>query len=279
MGWTYINALETEAPWVVPSNVTAVYAFSIQYMSAVPQPVCFAPGGVGGGFTTLTNGGQGLVGSYPITQAYQATALTTLTGTNLDSSSASASVSIGGTVPSVTTVNVSALGFIVYYTGAPPPANNNVQVKAPLVYDQSTSPPSLGLDPSFPRQLQGRTFAQLPAVGNGPGILYAVYDSTSPTACNAGGGGNFVLCWSDGSAWHAYSGGGTAGTFLNEVLTCGSSTTCTLSFTPTVFQSLFVNGLSQVGSGGSPDYTISGTTVTMTTPLTGGDIVYAQYYH
>ena len=88
-----------------------------------------------------------------------------------------------------------------------------------------------------------------------------------------------MLCWSDGSVWHAYSGGGTSGTFLNEVLTCGTSTTCTLSFTPTTFMSLLVNGLGQVGTGGSPDYTISGTTVTLTTPLTGGDIVYAQYYH
>ena len=276
--WTYINALETEAPWVVPANVTAVYAFSVQYISAKSQSVCFAPGSTGGGYLSVTNN-VGLAGGYPIQSAYQATAITGLTGLTLDASAGSASLSIGGTVPNQTTVNITAIGYIVYYTGTPPPNPTALQVDPPLIYDQSSFPPHLRVDPSFPNYVIGRRIAQLPVPGAGVGPVYPVYDGASASDCTAGGGTTEVMCWSDGSAWHAYSGGGTSGTFLNEVLTCGTSTTCTLSFTPTTFMSLLVNGLGQVGTGGSPDYTISGTTVTLTTPLTGGDIVYAQYYH
>jgi hypothetical protein len=108
-------------------------------------------------------------------------------------------------------------------------------------------------------------FALQGAAGSGAGGVTSI-NSTAGAFTFTGSG---VSCT---GTTCTFSGG--VGTYTVETITC-TGTSCTLSFTPTTFINLARNGLVQRQV---TDFTVSGTTVTLTTAAGGGDVFYAQYY-
>jgi hypothetical protein len=70
---------------------------------------------------------------------------------------------------------------------------------------------------------------------------------------------------------------GNLGTFTEELVTF-SGTAGTLAHTPLSQLAIFRNGLRMNSLGGSPDYTRSGTSVTLTIAAGGSDVFVATYY-
>src|SRR3974390_225765 len=89
------------------------------------------------------------------------------------------------------------------------------------------------------------------------------YDGTT-WACNGSGGGGG-------------GGGGGSSAIIDQVLLSCSGVTCTLASAPTAMISITKNGLNLTETGPLPDYTISGTTVTLQTAVLSTDVVYATY--
>lgn len=153
--WTFTDALSTQAPQVNPANVTGVYAFSYNG---------FGPfySGTSTATATCTNGGSvSLVQSGVSYAVQQFTAqLFGASGTNVNSTTCTASVSYSTAPPGNTSLNVTNVGLMVLYTGTAPLQNTNVNVKQPLQYNAATQ--NFSID-------QTNLTAQLPACADTSG--------------------------------------------------------------------------------------------------------------
>lgn len=202
--------------YVNPTNVTAVYGFSVNEMQ---NP---------SGFNLLAGacGGVPVIPSGADWGARQTTAVSSVTGSTISSATChfewSASLATPG---GASTFGVQAMGLIVFYTGTAPPVNNNLLVQWPLTVNFATNAPNatLGADPIFPYYLNSLTVAETaPFFSYYVGKSIYVRDGASATDCSIGGGNFGVLCASDGSTWTAVgSGGGTGITQLTGDVTAG----------------------------------------------------------
>jgi hypothetical protein len=226
--WTFTGALAAQAPWVIPANVTAVYAASVNAYATEPVTVSVGE--------TETVSGVSLVPSVPAAaqqpwDLQQTTSgVTGLTGTTLGTATIVASLGQSGTAsPYAATefyVNTSAL--IVYYAGTASPVNSNVQVAPPLCYIAVSS--TLCLDSNFPAALNATPISGLGAPGPNINKLQAVFDGASSSDCTTGGGSHFNLCQSTGAAWVIWGGGGGGGDTITSpggTLTVGGTSTNT----------------------------------------------------
>jgi hypothetical protein len=129
------------------SDITAVYADAIT--AAYPQNPAWAYTDSFSGTTVTCNSHELMLtpGAYPYA-AQEHSALTGLTGANFDAN-AECHVQVGGSGPGSTgqTVDVSAIRFLVYYTGTPGPANPaTLNIQPPLSWAEGTN--TLFLDQS-----------------------------------------------------------------------------------------------------------------------------------
>lgn len=75
---------------------------------------------------------------------------------------------------------------------------------------------------------------------------------------------------------------GAGGAFIGpfeEVVSFGTGTSGTLAHTPFGLVNLFKNGQRLTRLGGSPDFTISGTSITLTVGAVTGDLYEATYWY
>jgi hypothetical protein len=230
LGFTFTGALAAQAPWVLPANVTAVYATATT--SNPPGPggggSCFTPlqsvcstasasaSGTGSTSPTITPVGSQCWGGAQVTQQ-----MVGLTGANIDSVAITGNSAKSGDALSSTSFGMSGVALIVYYTGSAPPADTAIKVQLPLTWDSENN--ILGIDPlaEFPgSSLQAwGGVAELPPAGSNTNAIFAVTDGASSSDCTTGGGSTYVQCKSNGTAWVAYSGGGTGITALTGDVT------------------------------------------------------------
>lgn len=124
--------------YIVPANVTAVYAiaFSSQTNFHYYNSILHGPGN--GMAANLSCGGQSVAGTGSdgwVSQ--QAAAVTSLTGATFGTGTCTAH--IGANYSGGGNMNVPLLGYLVYYTGTAPPASTAVNVAPPLSYNAATS--------------------------------------------------------------------------------------------------------------------------------------------
>lgn len=270
--WSFAGALAAQAPQVVPANVTSIYATAVSsYFDAVgsnllftgPSTLSFIPSGIPAGF------------SYALQQS--TSGATAYTGATIDTAFITAELSRSGTPSqSVSIYTINAPSLFVFYTGTAPAVDNSIKLAPPFTLTvDDTGSQVLGIDPNFPRFLIPQPLVQAVAkypAGGQKGFVIAINDGVNAADCTVGGGSTNVLCQSNNTVYVAV-GGTASGTYTTEVVSC--TTTCTLSNTPIVFDNLSVNGLVMVNG---TDFTLSGTTITLTTPAVGGDVYYAQYH-
>jgi hypothetical protein len=207
--WTFTGALAAQAPWVVPANVESVYAFSFNSFGPFYPGTSYAT-------ITCTASGGGAVGLEPTDPEAWALAqftglLPTATGSNLDATTCTGTVSYSTAPAGDTTLNAPAIGLIVYYTGTAPPASTAWNCAPPFYCNAATN--SLGVDPNavFSSDLLlPVSVAQLALMSPFPADqLMAVYNAANSSTCISGGGTTYVQCLSTGTAWAPYSGGGS----------------------------------------------------------------------
>lgn len=175
ISWTFPGALESEAPFINPANITAIYAFT--------KSGWFSwPGSTSNVVVCNTHSMTVPLGPLIDTNTSVGTA------TAVDSSACSAGINNSGFDYSDAKLSVGLVGLAVYYTGTAPPVDNNLQVALPLTLINNT----LGIDPSFPQRLVGTTVAQLPASTINPNVMYYVTDYNGSTQGNCVGGGSTV---------------------------------------------------------------------------------------
>lgn len=206
--WTYTGALAAQAPWVVPGNITAVYAFA--FSSLTNDNVGFV---LNEGSVNLLPFGVGSRGNWP---TQQTTALTGLNGSTLEGSTGFAQISRSGTsTPAPSILTVTNIGYIVYYTGTAPPADNAINILPPLMYSPDyNNHETLWLDPTFPTRVvpvEASALASLFPPGPNVGNIFAVKQALNSTDCSVGGGTSINLCVSDGTSYSIFSGGGGGG--------------------------------------------------------------------
>ena len=236
--WTYVGALAAQAPWVVPANVTAVYAFSYAGVSATSF---FKNCGAGVidfqvGATTLVNGGTALFsgGGGQVPLAYYDGG-TSLTGVTLNSATATALLSISGASGGTTIFSVPAVGLIVYYTGTAPPADTNTRVYPPLQYTTAKGYPELGVDPKFPTIVNSYTVATVPSANQGIGTAVLINSSLD---CVTDSGNDLDQVWCSpilSGATYVWTPFGSSGTgTVTSVATTSPITGGTITTTGTV---------------------------------------------
>jgi len=224
VSWTFTGALAAQAPWVIPANVTAVYAFFTAGANVIggnPIPSCLiTPALVFGGTVTTLGVTATLHGNSPLVPY---TGLTGLTGSNVNTATASAILSVSGNNVGHGTLNIANMGLVVYYTGTAPPPDNAIEIVPPLQYSTASGFPVLSLDNSFPTLANTYTVAALPPAATSSTQVAWVSDGVSATDCTTGGaamGSGFtVMCaptfsppgYTGSWAWAAISGGGGGG--------------------------------------------------------------------
>ena len=223
VSWTFTNALATQAPYVNPANVTAVYAIGISGISSANVGSGFGP--FYPGTMALGIGGQSMVppgySSNTNTQLQQVTALTALSGSTITGATASLTFGYSGETGAQSTASVPLVGLMVFYTGTAPPVSTALNVVPPLDYNVATN--TLSMDPSAEfagTSLAPTTVGRLPAASTLPDVLYAVSDGASATDCATGSGTTYVQCLSNGTSWLAYNanGGNIAGGALGSAV-------------------------------------------------------------
>lgn len=260
--WTFTGARALEYPTLNPANITSI--------------VGFTKSGNSGTITKQVTCGSGVMNVTGGTILYDQNVAAG--GTNPDILQCAAQISDSLAQPFNEELSVGLVGLAIYYTGAPvPPVDANIAVAPPLTLINNV----LGVDPAFPQHVNGLTSAALTAgfsYGDYSNSVFLVNDFTSSTTAGvcAGGGTNKAWAVGNGLQWTCYpiagGGGSSIGTYFTEVVSCTS--TCTLSHTPIEFNNLTDNGLTFVYG---TDFTVSGTTITLTVPAVGGDVYYAQY--
>jgi hypothetical protein len=107
-----------------------------------------------------------------------------------------------------------------------------------------------------------------------------IYGGASGVPTRLAGGTAGQLLSTDGSAgppaW--INAPAAALTFLDEVITM-SGTSGSFAHTPVQLIGLFLNGQRLTKLGGSPDFSTSGTSITLTVAAVAGDIYEAVYYY
>lgn len=205
-----------------PANVTAVYAGSTNGLYGTDDnPACwfsYAPYVYGS--NSITTAGTNLnAGSTPPWTMGQATALTSLTGTDIATATTTASITLSSQTALRTWVNVSDVFLIVYYTGSAVTTPDYLNIASPLNYNYESN--TLGLDPNFPYYILASTVATLPNADNAYPQVRAVSDGATATDCTTGGGTYYVVCARQPSAFPHYAwvaltgGGGGSGTVTN----------------------------------------------------------------
>jgi len=171
--------------YIVPANVTAVYAVAISSQANYFFPNFGSPGSPMSyalNCSTVNLAGTGIATNGWTTQ--QVSGLTTLTGTTISSATCNASIyanfSGGGNMI------IPQIGFLVYYTGTAPPTSGNVLVSQPLTFNADTN--SLGI--FLPNDIVADTGAanayavSLPTYNFTPGLsikMLVSHNSTSTT--------------------------------------------------------------------------------------------------
>jgi hypothetical protein len=206
----------------------------------------------------------------------QVTTSTSIVGTGIASVISDSYLIISGDTQIYTTLNIGALGLIVYYTGTPVTSPTYLNVAAPLTYDKESN--TLGLSATFPTTIHSYPLGSQPSAQFGYQQIIAISGTTN-CQTPSGNARDIQLCKATliGTTYTwipVTSGGGTSGTYFTETVTC--TTTCTLAHTPTTFLNLARNGLVQYYTS---DFTQSGVTITLVDPAVGGDTFYAQYYY
>lgn len=204
--------------YVSPSNVTAIYGFSISSVLNATAAMFSGCGTGGGGLSPSGTGG------YPLQQV---SSLTTNVGADIATMTCHIYWNRSVPVPSgdTSTNIVDSVGLIVYYTGSAPPSNSKIQIVPPLTYNPAAL--TLGIDPSVIGVLQTTTVGKLPVAGNFNGATISVSDGTSATDCTTGGGTNYVQCYSNGTTWASWasSGSGTVSGQANNVIPLATGST------------------------------------------------------
>jgi hypothetical protein len=139
--WTFTGALESQAPEVIPANVTSVFAFSESSEGPffagtnTPTIICTGPGNAPsvGGTTGWT--------------LQQFTGQVTATGAQVDSITCAAVLTASNPAPQTVTLNIPAIGLMVFYTGTAPPVSTALQCLPPFFCSSTTG---LGVDPLGP---------------------------------------------------------------------------------------------------------------------------------
>ena len=169
--------------YVLPANVTAVYAVAVSSQTNFLGPSLGSPGYA---MTTALNCNTSFdlrpaVSGWP---QQQVTTVTTITGTTI--SSAVCNAHIGANYSGGGNIVIPQVGFLVYYTGSAPPATNSIYVNQPLTYSADTS--ALGI--SLPNDVALDTGAanayavSMPAYNFAPGLsikMLVGHNSTSTT--------------------------------------------------------------------------------------------------
>jgi hypothetical protein len=171
--------------YVLPANVTAVYAVAVSSQTNFLGPSLGSPGYA---MTTALNCNTSFdlrpaVSGWP---QQQVTTVTTITGTTI--SSAVCNAHIGANYSGGGNIVIPQVGFLVYYTGSAPPATNSIYVNQPLTYSADTS--ALGI--SLPNDVALDTGAanayaiSLPFYNFAPGLAIKMLvghnsTSTAPT--------------------------------------------------------------------------------------------------
>ena len=133
--------------YVLPGNVTAIYAVGISNQTNffLYNGILAGPGeGMTPGFDCTGAVGH-LVGSGPLSGGWtgqQVTQGTTLTGATFNTTSCTAH--IGANFSGGGNMNVSKIGFLVYYTGTAPPPDNRIIVTLPLTFNPDSN--ALGIN-------------------------------------------------------------------------------------------------------------------------------------
>ena len=199
-------------------DITAIYADVIT--SAGPVGYDWGYTDVYSHTSLLCNGNQMLISptAYPYT-SQEKSALTGLTGATFDST-ASCTIQVGGSGPGGVhgqQVNVSAVRFIVYYSGAPGPASpDTLNIQPPLSWAEGTNTLFLDGNDLGAIHLTGIKIALLPPASGVNQRVYLVADGSSSSDCLTGGGSDAHYCYSNGSSWNALGGGGGgSGTVTN----------------------------------------------------------------
>jgi hypothetical protein len=284
-GWADDNGNAWPVSYVNPSNVTSVYAVGISnYIPATLEPP-YVGQAIAGSASLSCTGPVSVLNNQR--NPAQVSIITALTGSTIASSNCSASITIGSfilTSAQTQTLNVPALYLYVYSTDAPGPNQALFNVGNYLSYDPNLK--LLTTAKNFPSFIFNTQVSNLTLGGwpTGAGFT-AVWDYTSSTTAGvcSGGGAFAAIAMYDTTASHWWctpigalgGGGGGGGTWFTEIFTC-SGTTGTLSHTPVTLQYITDNGL--MFANGT-DYTVSGTTVTFATAVSGGDVCYAGYYY
>jgi hypothetical protein len=139
--WTFTGALESQAPEVLLANVTAVFAFSEN--SVGPSFAGTSDGsasctGPGNSANLTSSGGNTL---------QQFTGQITATGAQVDSITCAALLIYSNSPPTTVSMNVPAIGLMVFYTGTAPPVTNALTCLPPFFCSEATG---LGVDPLGP---------------------------------------------------------------------------------------------------------------------------------
>jgi hypothetical protein len=214
------------------SDITAIYADAIT--AAYPQNPVWAYTDSFSGTTVTCNSHELMVTptAYPYA-AQERSALTGLTGATFDAN-AECHVQVGGSGPGSTgqTVDVSAIRFLVYYTGAPGPANPaTLNIQPPLSWDQGTNTLFLNQSDNVAGHEQFQFFQYQPPASSYPAYTAKLFLNTAD--CVTPHVGTSSECITDGTNWSMLwnsSGGGGGGdtiTSPNSTLNVGGTTTNT----------------------------------------------------
>lgn len=197
--------------FINPANVTAVYAATIaSYANSFfntnnPSVNSSCSNSITPFFMYNT--------SSSFSQKQFSTLMTSTPGSLIPSITCGTQIAGAGTVNGgVGAVDVAAIALIVYYTGPAPPLDTAISILTPLQYITATN--SLGIDISYPfpgLNLLATTVAGLPQAQISLNSLYLIRDGTSSSDCTAGGGSTKVECFSNGTSWSAFAGGGEGG--------------------------------------------------------------------
>jgi hypothetical protein len=209
------------------SDITAIYADAITSAGLVNLQWDYTDSYSG---TTLECNGEQLMvaqGGYAYAPR-EVTGLTTLTGANFNSL-AECHVQVGGSGPGThgQQLDVSAIRFLVYYTGTPGPANPaTLNIQPPLGWNQSTNTIYLDQTNLPAGHINPISIAELPPA---PALgIYAITNGVDSSDCTVGSGSNAHFCGSNGTTWVAFPTGGSGG----SVSLSSPSSTLTLSPNP-----------------------------------------------
>lgn len=233
-------------------NVTAVYAAAVSSLSGLstgrlcfgtPGPFGYAPGSIIAGAVTLNPT------SLPWS-SQQVTAATSILGTGIASTTTVASLGTSSQTQIQTTMFVNAPVLIVYYTGSPVTNASFLNISPQLTYNGTTN--TLGIDPSFPKILNGYTVATAPAAANSFRSVIAM-GSTTDCVTDDSTPLDMVLCKPALSGtsyvWAPMTSGGGSG----FPITLGS-TSIAASSTTTALSGLSVNGVTLNAAGASTEF-------------------------